>query len=382
MAEPAPAAEPAVAAAAEAGPKAADEEPPASSAAAAAAAAAAATLDGSKIRALVGDDAAFAAFVDAKFAELDANGNGRLSKAELKPALLALGPALGIPPPGTKEEADKLIDMVFEAAFAKDDKEEVTKEEFAAFNREILLGIADGLEEDPVMLAVLDGSQLNSLLDDEDEFAMLAESVFAELDADNSGKISKSELKNAFTKLGLSAGVPPIGATPEADELIDGVIQKYGHGEGELGQAEFAKLLQDTLTDMASSLAERPIVMAHDVKVLNGARLRKVLNNEELLLESTTKMFEEWDLDKDEKLSKGEIVTAFKTLGLSFGLPPETSQAEQEIVFGKVFDAADYDHNGIVDKDEFAILAKSLLKSLADELEQNPIIIETQITVR
>eukprot|EP00850_Spirogloea_muscicola_P004415 SM000019S04959 [mRNA] locus=s19:288898:289681:+ [translate_table: standard] len=130
---------------------------------------------------------------------------------------------------------------------------------------------------------------------------------------------------------------------------------------GKLGQAEFAKLLQDLLTHIAKSLAESPIVLAHDVKVLN---------NEELLLESTTKMFEEWDLDKDEKLSKD--VTAFKILGLSFCLPPETSQAEQEVIFGKVFDAADYDHNGIVDRNEFAILAKSRLKSLADELEKNP----------
>lgn len=67
-------------------------------------------------------------------------------------------------------------------------------------------------------------------------------------------------------------------ATPEADDLVTKLISKYGQGTEELGQAQFAALLQDVLQDMAESLAEKPITIKRDVKLLNGSHLRKVVN--------------------------------------------------------------------------------------------------------
>lgn len=65
-------------------------------------------------------------------------------------------------------------------------------------------------------------------------------------------------------------------ATTEAEELVTKLIKKYGQGTEELGQAQFAALLQDVLQDMAESLAEKPITIVRDVKMLNGSHLRKV----------------------------------------------------------------------------------------------------------
>lgn len=64
--------------------------------------------------------------------------------------------------------------------------------------------------EEPVVVAVLDGSVIKALLEDEDEFAMLAENLFTELDTDESGKLSKKELKPAILQLGVEQGVPPV----------------------------------------------------------------------------------------------------------------------------------------------------------------------------
>jgi hypothetical protein len=47
------------------------------------------------------------------------------------------------------------------------------------------------------------------LLEDEDEFAMLAETLFTELDTDDSGKLSRNELRPAILQLGIEQGVPP-----------------------------------------------------------------------------------------------------------------------------------------------------------------------------
>jgi hypothetical protein len=41
------------------------------------------------------------------------NADGALSKAEIKPAILSLGIEMGLPPPGTEEEADAIVDAAF-----------------------------------------------------------------------------------------------------------------------------------------------------------------------------------------------------------------------------------------------------------------------------
>lgn len=45
-------------------------------------------------------------------------------------------------------------------------------------------------------------------LDDEDDFAMIAEDLFTDLDAEDKGKISKNEIRNALVHMGVEMGVP------------------------------------------------------------------------------------------------------------------------------------------------------------------------------
>lgn len=78
-----------------------------------------------------------------------------------------------------------------------------------------------------------------------------------------------------------------LAAKPEADELITKLLAKYAEdGQQELGQAQFAALLQTVLQDLAESLEKQPIIIVRDVKVLNGSHLRKVWDflNVQLLL--------------------------------------------------------------------------------------------------
>ena len=63
--------------------------------------------------------------------------------------------------------------------------------------------------DEPVVVSVLDGATIKTLLEDEDDFAMLAESLFEELDTDESGKLSSKELRPAILQLGVEQGVPP-----------------------------------------------------------------------------------------------------------------------------------------------------------------------------
>jgi hypothetical protein len=70
-----------------------------------------------------------------------------------------------------------------------------------------------------------------------------------------------------------------VAATPEADELLTKLLTKYGQGSEELGQAQFASLLQEVLQDMADSLTQHPITVVRDARLLDGSHLLKVCDS-------------------------------------------------------------------------------------------------------
>jgi hypothetical protein len=65
----------------------------------------------------------------------------------------------------------------------------------------------------PLVLSILDGSTLRLLFEDEDDFAMLAENLFTDLDVEDKGKISKSQIRNALVQMGVDMGVPPFSGS-------------------------------------------------------------------------------------------------------------------------------------------------------------------------
>ena len=74
---------------------------------------------------------------------------------------------------------------------------------------------ASFLTENPLVVSILDGSALKASLEDEDDFAMLAENLFTDLDVQDSGKISSNAFPSALQSMGLEMGVPdPSGSGP------------------------------------------------------------------------------------------------------------------------------------------------------------------------
>ncbi|KAB1202869.1 hypothetical protein CJ030_MR8G020203 [Morella rubra] len=73
--------------------------------------------------------------------------------------------------------------------------------------------IADRLRDDPLVISILDGKILRLFLEDEDDFAMIAENLFTDLDAEDKGKIRKGETRNALLHMGAEMGVPPFSGS-------------------------------------------------------------------------------------------------------------------------------------------------------------------------
>lgn len=63
-------------------------------------------------------------------------------------------------------------------------------------------------------MAIFNGKAIRIFLEDEDDFAMLAENVFTDLDTEDRGKISRNEIKNALSQMGVAMGIPPLSGLP------------------------------------------------------------------------------------------------------------------------------------------------------------------------
>lgn len=59
--------------------------------------------------------------------------------------------------------------------------------------------------------------------------------------------------------------------------ILDDIVKKHdADGDEELGQAQFAQLLQPVLRDIADVLHEKPITIVQNVEIFTGSRIHKV----------------------------------------------------------------------------------------------------------
>ncbi|XP_062084488.1 uncharacterized protein LOC133790744 [Humulus lupulus] len=232
--------------------------------------------------------------------------------------------------------------------------------------------IADELKDDPIVAAVLDGKTIRLFLEDEDDFAMIAENLFTDLDAEDKGKICKSEIQNALVQMGVEMGVPPKSEFPQ----LNSILKKHGaEGEEELGQGQFALLLQNVLQELAEALAEKPIILVQNIKIANGSKLRKLLIDEKQVNNVVEKIQQE---KNGEKQSSGivELLRSFvEKNGSDLGIPPPSEANEAvTLLYDSVF--ADMENNKIaseVGSDGLSNLVKEILEEFAELLEANPV---------
>ncbi|CAI9092042.1 OLC1v1027185C1 [Oldenlandia corymbosa var. corymbosa] len=124
-------------------------------------------IDGSTVRDFVSNEAEFNKSTDEKFADLDLNHDGVLSRSELRKAFESFrliethfGVDVATPP----EELTKLYDSIFEK-FDGDHNGTVDLEEFRSEMKKIMLAIADGLGSCPIQMVLDDDSFLKQAAD-------------------------------------------------------------------------------------------------------------------------------------------------------------------------------------------------------------------------
>lgn len=118
-------------------------------------------IDGSTVRDFVAEEAQFQKSVDERFAALDLNNDGVLSRSEMRKAFESfrlLETHFGVDVATTPEELTRLYDSIFEK-FDGDNSGTVDIEEFRSELKKIMLAIADGLGSAPIQMVLEDGDE-------------------------------------------------------------------------------------------------------------------------------------------------------------------------------------------------------------------------------
>lgn len=110
-------------------------------------------FDGKKVRRLLNDEDKFQEFLRSEFDKMDADHSGTLSLDEMKPALLRIGKLLGIPPPGTAQETDEMVDGLFASLVSVDLTSEVDRDTFVKVIGQVLSEASYALEGEELLQA-------------------------------------------------------------------------------------------------------------------------------------------------------------------------------------------------------------------------------------
>lgn len=250
-------------------------------------------------------------------------------------------------------------------------REQLDRENASSVLRNYVDAIANELQDDPIVIAILDGKTLQVFLEDEDDFAMLAENLFTDLDTEDRGKIKRNQIRDALFHMGVEMGIPPLSEFP----LLSDILKRHGaDGEDELGQAQFAHLLQPVLQELADVLAENPVVVLQKIKINNGSKLRKILADEKQLSETVEKIMQEKQDEKDSLSTKDVIRHYLEKNGTSLGLPSLKNDEVVILLYDVVLGDIENENSDAKtsEKDEFLVLLKEILEKFAAQLEVNP----------
>lgn len=84
----------------------------------------------------------------------------------------------------------------------------ITKQRFSLVMRDMLLGLGDGLEREPVAISMLDGGVLERWARSA-EFEIEAVTAFTNLDSKTTGSVKAGAIPLAMKRLSVEQGMPP-----------------------------------------------------------------------------------------------------------------------------------------------------------------------------
>ncbi|VFQ78385.1 unnamed protein product [Cuscuta campestris] len=335
-------------------------------------------VDGSDIMKLVGNEEVFTSFVDHKFQELDKDRDGKLSVKELQPAVADIGAALGLPALGSSPGSDHIYSEVLNE-FTHGKQEKVSKKEFKEVLGDILLGMATGLERDPIVILRMDGEDLLEFVNNP-SFESEMVSIFSEIES-RDGSL-KDYIIRAFEKLTVDQGVPPASDTWVMSNIVRPAVESCSTGQDTVTQDGFVVECKNAALIMAQRLKEQPVIVAHSENTFDGSGIKRLLSNKYELDKTLESAVKNVPKDRHGKMSKNYLRVTLDLLAASAGLPPIGAVDEMDKIIDRTVKMLDGDDGKMVkDEEEFKKLLRETLGGLMVHLQGNAVSVSTNSVV-
>ncbi|KAM0882171.1 hypothetical protein ACQ4PT_032462 [Festuca glaucescens] len=324
-------------------------------------------LDGSDIRELVENKEAFAKFVENKFRHLDRDGDGRLSVRELQPAVADIGAAIGLPARGSSAQADHIYSEVLNE-FTQGKQDSVSKQEFQVVLSDILLGMAAGLQRDPIVILTMNGEDLNEFVDSS-TYETEAVALFSQVQSGNASL--RQCLAAALRQLTVDQGMPPASDSLVVENIIEPAAQQLSADQldGPASQEAFFQEFRKYLGIIARRLQERPVIVAHSENTFDGAGVKKILSNKAEFDKLLDSMWGDVPKEHKDRTSKKYIRVAFDRMAASVNLPPYGAVDQVDAVVNEAFKMVNADDGKPVDEAEFKKLLTEVLGAVMLQLD-------------
>ncbi|XP_051185651.1 uncharacterized protein [Lolium perenne] len=324
-------------------------------------------LDGSDIRELVENKVEFAKFVENKFRHLDRDGDGRLSVRELQPAVADIGAAIGLPARGSSAQADHIYSEVLNE-FTHGKQDSVSKQEFQVVLSDILLGMAAGLQRDPIVILRMNGEDLNEFIDSS-TYETEAVAIFSQVQSGNASL--RQCLAAALRQLTVDQGMPPVSDSLVVENIIEPATQQLSADQldGPASQEAFFQEFRKYLGIIARRLQERPVIVAHSENTFDGTGVKKVLSNKAEFDKLLDSMWGDVPKEHKDRTSKKYIRVAFDRMAASVNLPPYGAVDQVDAVVNEAFKMVNAEDGKPVDEAEFKKLLTEVLGAVMLQLD-------------
>ncbi|KAF8718897.1 hypothetical protein HU200_025213 [Digitaria exilis] len=337
-------------------------------------------VDGSEIRELVEDREAFGMLVDSTFRQLDADGNGKLSVRELRPAVADIGAALGLPAEGASPNTDHICSEVVSELTHGTSQGEVSKAEFQEALSDILLGMAAGLKRDPLVILRMDGEDLRDFVASsryEPSAAAISSLVVSE------GSPLRQCLLAALQQLTVDHGVPPASDTWVAENIIEPALQQLlaDQLDQPASRDGFFQQLKKLLGAMAERLHEQPVIVAHTENTYDGSGVKRLLGSKFELDKLLGSVWRGVAAEHKNKASKECLIATIDKMADAASLPYYGAVKQVDAVVNEAIKTANANDGKTVDEAEFKKLVTDTLGVVMRQLNSSPVFVCTNTVV-